>query len=892
MFFVLLICFSISSRSAGNDSIRPNDYVLILNAYTNYYYFSDKIIDPVANLGLMTDKLDVYVEHTGMIMVNTSEKLERLKKHLFTSYHRPPKLVVMIGAETLVLRREIKQHWGDVPMVLCGDLDYMVSDSAYVENLPVDVGDRTPIAHLVPEYNLTLLKYPVYLEKNIRIMHHMLPHMNRLVVIGDNSFVNQQYHVEAEEYIRNNFPKTKFQYYSAKETSLEQLLDELKSIDTETTGVLFSSWIYSDVLSKNIALMANSYLAIATSPSPLFVLRQVQIDANSGVVGGYVTDSEAYGEALTTTIKEILAGKAARDIPFLLNPYSAPFFNYSTLQAKHISTDLCPPQTRFYNLPPTFYQRYYRWIWGVILLMLVSVLAFLLLRLRMLERLRKAEKEEKKVREEYRDLFHSMPVGYVRMEIVKDKSGKIIDFIYDKSNVCFNQYFGGDTKGARLSVRNKDFLKTLLDVLESSWDEKKIIAFSFYFNHLDAYFNHYVSESIHPGYLNMFCVETTNLYRTQQELIIAKEKAEESNRLKSAFLANMSHEIRTPLNAIVGFSNVLTTTESEEERREYIKIIENNNSLLLQLIGDILDLSKIEAGTLEFVYSNIDLNTLLGEEEKVYRMRVNTDKVELKFVPGLSECKINIERNRLLQVINNLISNAIKFTQQGKILFGYELRQDILYFYVRDTGCGISSEKQQHVFERFFKVDNFVQGTGLGLAICKTIIERLGGEIGLESEEGKGTVFWFTIPYVPVTDEDEIYEKEIQPVAVKQERLTILIAEDDASNYKLLSVALGEDYELIHAWNGLEAVEKFRQYQPHLVLMDINMPLMNGHEATLEIRKLNTTTPIIAITAFAYALDKQKAMENGFDEYIPKPVDAKEMRLQIADVVSKYIMFI
>lgn len=230
--------------------------------------------------------------------------------------------------------------------------------------------------------------------------------------------------------------------------------------------------------------------------------------------------------------------------------------------------------------------------------------------------------------------------------------------------------------------------------------------------------------------------------KMEEELLKAKEAAEISNHLKSAFLANMSHEIRTPLNAIVGFSNVLAYTEDENERQEYIKIIENNNTLLLQLIGDILDLSKIEAGVFEFVYSKVNLNVLLMEVIRAARLRLKDDSVIVEFVECLPECMIYSDVNCLMQVMNNLITNAIKFTAKGSIRVGYRLREDeSLYFYVSDTGCGIPADKLKEVFGRFVKLNSFQQGTGLGLSICESIVTRLGDRSGLYQKLGKDQSF-------------------------------------------------------------------------------------------------------------------------------------------------------
>ena len=251
------------------------------------------------------------------------------------------------------------------------------------------------------------------------------------------------------------------------------------------------------------------------------------------------------------------------------------------------------------------------------------------------------------------------------------------------------------------------------------------------------------------GVIEMLCInyDITPLKETEQKLIIARDKAEELDRLKSAFLANMSHEIRTPLNAIVGFSSLLAETDSRSERQEYIKIVQENNELLLQLISDILDLSKIEAGTFNFVYTNVDVNETCSEIIKSMGMKVGKG-VELIFEEILPECYIYTDKNRFTQVISNFINNALKFTQQGTITLGYEqISHQKIKFYVHDTGMGIPEEKQKSVFERFVKLNTFAQGTGLGLSICKSIVSQMGGEIGMDSTEGVGSCFWFTHPY-------------------------------------------------------------------------------------------------------------------------------------------------
>lgn len=408
--------------------------------------------------------------------------------------------------------------------------------------------------------------------------------------------------------------------------------------------------------------------------------------------------------------------------------------------------------------------------------------------------------------------------------------------------------------------------------------------------------------------------DITQLELMRRELIESKEKAETSDKLKSAFLANMSHEIRTPLNAIVGFSRIISESDNAEERREYYEIVDANNERLLQLINEILDLSKIESGIVEFTYGPVRLHTLCKEIHDAHVFRC-PQGVELRFDSPDEALSIHSDKNRIFQVFSNLIGNAFKFTTEGSVSYGYKQEGERVVFYVKDTGLGIEPEKLGRVFQRFAKLNNFAQGTGLGLSICKTIIERLGGEIAVSSEVGTETTFTFWLPLENVIQDTETgtnshlpgeavgtqpsevlpakedtprpkeetteKEEDLRATAAGTEKATILIAEDTDSNFDLLNAILGRKYRLVRARDGMEAVTMYDEVNPDLILMDIKMPNLDGLEATRIIRQLSAEVPIIAQSAYAYEHDRNAAEEAGCNDFISKPIAQEKLKEKI-----------
>lgn len=407
--------------------------------------------------------------------------------------------------------------------------------------------------------------------------------------------------------------------------------------------------------------------------------------------------------------------------------------------------------------------------------------------------------------------------------------------------------------------------------------------------------------------LQKFAEANRRLMLAQEQLAIANkklkeyeekaQKAEKASKMKSLFLANMSHEIRTPLNAIEGFSRVIVETDSQEDRMKFFEIIESNNNRLMSLVNEILDLSRVESGEIVMKKASTDLNELCDSIKNIFKFRC-PDTLKLIWKKPTMAVTLNTDANRLTQVFSNLISNSLKHTPSGSITYGYRLLDDgqNIEFFVKDTGSGISAQDQEHIFETYVSRDaeTSKNGYGLGLPLCKIIVEKLGGKISVESKVGEGSTFIFTFPFEGsiggVNKSKNTTTTNVRTIRVsgrpdEVSKKTILVAEDEDSNYELVKIVLQKRYRLLRAHNGIEAVTINEEEKPDMILMDIRMPEMNGLDATRIIKEVDASTPIVALSAYAFEENIRDAKAAGCDEFMAKPFKVENL----IEVVKKYL---
>ncbi|MCG8698382.1 MAG: response regulator, partial [Bacteroidales bacterium] len=378
--------------------------------------------------------------------------------------------------------------------------------------------------------------------------------------------------------------------------------------------------------------------------------------------------------------------------------------------------------------------------------------------------------------------------------------------------------------------------------------------------------------------------DITSIKKFQQELIKAKEEAEEANRLKTEFLKNMSHEVRTPMNGIIGFADMLDDDNLTNERRKYFsKIIQNSSHQLLRIINDILEISTLETKQISLIQETINLNDFLMEIFSVFNLKFKERNIPIYLRKGMrdNECEIVSDKTKLNKILSNLIENALKFTSEGFVETGYYIEAGKLVLYVKDTGMGISPQKQDLIFERFSQEDQEIAqnhgGLGLGLSIAKENAQLLGGDITLESVKGVGSTFFVSIPFTSKQENIKL-EENINELSQSNNHVTILVVEDEEINYLYLETLFEEEkkykFNVLHAKNGKEAIDLCQENENiDIVLMDLKMPVMNGFEASKIIKEKRPDLPIIAQTAYSTHSDKSLALNNGCDDFISKPID-------------------
>lgn len=737
--------FANAAGEARPKKQGPKKRMVILNSYNDGAPWAQEIIAPIMGEMSHQDNFHpvdiVYLNNTQIHSQQDFDRVERGIAERFAD--KRPDYVVLIGNFSFTLRDMVVREWGEVPMLLVAQDDvYGPDDFYYTYPGRCDTVCATrllPLENLRDIYNFTLVQTPNLYKETIDMMAHMQPQMKKLVFIADELYINRHLSHKINDYLKKDYPGIKYEWLIGNQYNSSRLQQYLNENDP-STGLLLSTWFFERTTVNGYPqLIAGEARLISGARRPVFGLRSAYM--GYGITGGYFPSTRETERNTINTLRRMIRGERMSDIPFMRTREAYPLVNWDKLERDSIPVSVCPPGTHFINRPKSMWELYSTYIVAAVIILLAMVafiVGYFIFQRRRMAMMRAHNR-----------LVSTMPIAYTQASVAYDGRGEVTDIDYHDGNMAFEELLSRNSiPGEHRKIFER---KKISDEVRTLLDRREPVRFTHHFSRTDTDYDFLLSLDSteiqkNVNEINVFAVDITEQKKQEAALVAARERAMESDKLKMSFLANMSHEIRTPLNAIVGFSELLAKTEDNEKKKRFIQLIETNNALLLQLVSDVLDIAKVESNSLDFNFRITDLNELMRGIEPAARLRMKPG-VALNMSLGAPECHIDTDPNRLTQVINNLLNNAAKFTAKGNVTFGYEPRPEGIYFFVRDTGIGITKEDSDKLFIRFSKVDNFVQGSGLGLSICKSIVELLGGRIGFSSEgKGKGSLFWFIVP--------------------------------------------------------------------------------------------------------------------------------------------------
>lgn len=739
--FVCFVCMLLGGNAYAED-LRP---ILIVSSYnpdtrTTTMNISD-FMDEYKRLG---GTAPVIIENMNCKSLPEAPYWKVKMEHILNKYNneRRPQLIVILGQEgwSSYISQD-HNPMGKIPvlggmvsrnMVILPDSNAVLSEW---EPQSVDIQK-----YINDGYNLSGFVYSYDVEKNIQVIRKLYPETQHIALITDNTYGG----VALQAYVKDKmqiFPDLNLTMLDGRKNNIYTIVDQIKNLPDKTV-ILIGTWRVD--VNDGYYVGNATYTMMSANPKlPAFTLTSVGL--SHWAIGGYIPEYRTIGRDLAKKAVSILKdGMKPENMKTETIP-SQFVFDAQKLKEFNLKESNLPSHSNIINEDANLLEKYK---YEIMLMVITILLSFLVLVLYFLLRTNKLKDKLLDLQKDNVIIMNNMQasIRFINPDYTVKWQNQI-QYACDPENGPNNCFL----------VTNPQKPYCQHCTVQIAMTTKKPVE---------------IVKECHPGqYIHVLAnpvlddkqdiigvifkkEDVTAIKKTENELRVAKDKAEESDRLKSAFLANMSHEIRTPLNAIIGFSSLLSMAENPEERDEYINIINSNNELLLQLINDILDLAKIEAGTLDFIHSEVDVNQLFSDIEQTSRLKA-PKSVKVVFSEKTPRCILHTDKNRLAQVITNFINNAIKFTPTGSIHFGYRQEEKRLYFYVKDTGCGIAQEEKVRIFERFVKLNSFAQGTGLGLSICQMIIKRLGGEIGADSVKGEGSTFWFTLPDSILSDTPE-----------------------------------------------------------------------------------------------------------------------------------------